>query len=289
MQKIDKRILWCAGILLGILCVLWLNFIPRGYQGLTGTIGYTFCHQDPSRSPEAFGHNLALCYRCMGLFSGIFIAFVWQLKGNRAAKFESRGTIIFLAVSLSFYVFDGVNASFLMELLSLKRLYPDQAWIRMLSGLLLGNSVSLVVFPLFNRVFFREVSQQMPLAGLIRKIGVILSDGIAMLLIFYGSDWLKLAVNILAVFSAVFIVTVLYSILATLISRQANQFESIRDGWGVILLGALGAMIQIAAITWLRYAVTKVWGWPFTQTAALNLPAYSTMLPILRSAAFRNG
>ena len=166
---------------------IWLWFIPKGYFGITSTIGYTFCHQDPARSPHAFGHSLALCYRCMGLFSGILIGALWQIGQGKNARFTSKPILVFGGLTLLFYVFDGLNASFLPELLSLKPLYQDRAWIRMLSGLLLGNAVAMVVIPLFNRVFFVNYNETPPAEGIFRKFGIAVSDGL--ILFFFLMAW----------------------------------------------------------------------------------------------------
>lgn len=278
MSKLSKPVIAAIAIVLVTLFGIWLRFVPKGYFGITSAVGYTFCHQDPARSPQAFGHTLALCYRCMGLFSGIFIGALWQLGERRHAKFNSVPILIFAFVALFFYAFDGLNASFLPKLLSLEPLYQDRPWIRMLSGLLLGNAVALLVIPLFNRVFYQDFIHAAPIQGMLRKTGIAVSDAMILAVFLKEVDMVMILVSTAAILTSIGIVTLLYSILSTVILKQNNRFNKVREGWQVFLLGGLVAMVQIVGITWLRYAVTGTWGWPFTGTEVPDLPFDSIAL-----------
>jgi uncharacterized membrane protein len=271
MNKLSNPVFVPIGIVLITLFAVWLWFVPKGYFGITSAVGYTFCHQDPARSPHAFGHTLALCYRCMGLFTGIFIGALWQLGERRHARFNSASILTFAIPALYFYAFDGLNASFLPKLLSVEPLYQDQPWIRMLSGLLLGNAVALLVIPLFNRVFYQDFVHDAPVQGILRKTGIAVFDALLLFVFQRGMDVGMVLANTAAILTAIGIVTLLYSILSTVILKQNNQFHTLREGWQVFLLGGLITMMQIGGITWLRYAVTGTWGWPFTGTGAPDL------------------
>lgn len=278
MSKLSKPVIVAIAVVLVMLCGVWLWFVPKGYFGITSAVGYTFCHQDPARSPHAFGHTLALCYRCMGLFSGIFIGTLWQLGERRHAKFNSVPILIFAFLALFFYAFDGLNASFLPKLLSLEPLYQDQPRIRMLSGLLLGNAVALLVIPLFNRVFYRDFIHAAPIQGILRKTGIALSDAVILAVFLKEAEMVMILVSTAAIFTSIGIVTLLYSVLLLVILKQNNRFHKIREGWQVFLLGGLVALVQIGGITWLRYIVTGTWGWPFTGTGVPDLPFDSIAL-----------
>ena len=271
MNKHNKPVFVPVGIVLVALFAIWLWFVPKGYFGITSAVGYTFCHQDPARSPHAFGHTLALCYRCMGLFTGIFIGALWQLGERRHARFNSAPFLTFAFPALFFYAFDGLNASFLPKLLSVEPLYQDQPWIRMLSGLLLGNAVALLVIPLFNRVFYQDFVHDAPVQGILRKTGIAVFDALLLFVFLREMDVGMVLVNTVAILTAIGIVTLLYSIFSTVILKHNNLFHTLREGWQVFLLGGLITMMQIGGITWLRYAVTGTWGWPFTGIGAPDL------------------
>lgn len=278
MSKLSRPVIVTIAIVLVMLFGIWLWFVPKGYFGITSAVGYTFCHQDPARSPHAFGHTLALCYRCMGLFSGIFIGALWQLGERRHAKFNSVPILIFAFLALFFYAFDGLNASFMPKLFSLEPLYQDRPWIRMLSGLLLGNAVALLVIPLFNRVFYQNFIPVSPVQGILRKAGIAVSDMLVLAVFLYEADMAMILINTAGIFTAIGIITVLYSILLLVILKRNNRFYKIREGWRVFLLGGLAAMVQIGGVTWLRYVVTGAWGWPFTGTGVPDLPFDSIAL-----------
>jgi len=251
------------GVLFSLVLV-WLIVFDFSYERLTNSIGYAFCHQNPARSPFIGAFQFSLCFRCVGLFSGLLFGIIWQLPTRFSSKVFSKKRLCFIAICLLFYIGDSLNASFIPGLLGLSPLYPDHEMIRFSSGYLMGMSVSMLILPLFNHLFYIEVVDKSSSMRIIIRIAGILFTGILIVItLISGNEILNHALNLLTVLSAGMFPTLLYTILILAIGNHANQFETLVQGKNIWLTGLTLSFIQIGLIISLRFAVTKSWGWPF--------------------------
>lgn len=251
-------------VLLVFLTVIWIQTVGISHGSLTQSIGYAFCHQNPERSPFAGTMQFAFCFRCTGLFSGIFFALLWQIPFRKSGKIFSKPIIIFLILSLFFYFIDSFNASFLPDLLGIQPFYEDQEWIRFISGLLLGTALSIMVYSIFARLFYKQPSEH--LNTLQRKWqigGLVLTDVLATWILF--SDWTfgKQILNILCVISSVLFPVLLYSIIVLIVTKNEEKFEKLLQGKNILLSGLLCTYLQIGGLMFFRFRLTGSWGWPF--------------------------
>ncbi len=92
-----------AGALCGLLLVGALSpaFLPIGWRMLPMTVFHAFCHQLSDRSPHVDGVQLAVCWRCLGIYAGLVIgALLLPLVGrgdvwiNRNAKWLLLGALV---------------------------------------------------------------------------------------------------------------------------------------------------------------------------------------------------
>lgn len=67
------RALFVLPALLILVGALFAQWTP-GVAHLIHDLFEPLCHQDPARSPELFGHTIAVCWRCAGIHTGVAIA-----------------------------------------------------------------------------------------------------------------------------------------------------------------------------------------------------------------------
>ena len=251
-------------IILIFLTAIWIQTVGISLTGLTQSIGYTFCHQNPERSPFAGTMQFAFCFRCTGLFSGILFALLWQIPFRKSGKIFSKPIIIFLILSILFYFFDSFNASFLSDLLGIQPFYEDQEWIRFISGYLLGSALSILVFSIFARLFYKQPSEYLSTFQRRWQIGgMVLTSVLGTWVLF--SDWTfgKQILNILCVISSVIFPMLLYSIIILIVTKNEEKFEKLLQGKNILLSGLLCTYLQIGGLMFSRFRLTGSWGWPF--------------------------
>jgi uncharacterized membrane protein len=110
------------------------------------------CHQLPERTLTINGHLLPLCARCTGIYSGFIIGIIYQVVVLRKInQLPSPRIVSILSATIIFLFIDGVGEKMHLWNLSNK--------IRLVIGLLCGNSISLILLPLFNHFFTKQLQQ----------------------------------------------------------------------------------------------------------------------------------
>lgn len=111
--------------------IFWAPYLrshSSPWQGLIYAIFTPVCHQIPSRSFYFFGQPLAVCARCLGIYSGFFIGVALYpfLRGFRRAALPQ--TKIFILVSLSIVMDTLGNFARLWETLNEVRFATGLLW-----------------------------------------------------------------------------------------------------------------------------------------------------------------
>ncbi len=102
-----------------------------------------FCHQIPERSLQFNGEVFPVCFRCSGIYIGIFISYLSVIVSKRFNKISpNRKTgllLVFLTIPL---VIDGFGNYF--------KMWNSSGEIRMITGLLLGIFISITLISIPN-------------------------------------------------------------------------------------------------------------------------------------------
>ena len=106
-------------------------------------IFYFFCHQSAERSAH-FGANISpVCYRCAGIYSGIFSVYMSLLISKKFSPLPvSKKEIIFYSFLFLPLIIDGLGNKF--------ALWESFPLVRSISGLLAGIALASVLIPLSN-------------------------------------------------------------------------------------------------------------------------------------------
>lgn len=107
------------------------------------TLFSLLCHQLPERSPQWHEHVFALCWRCSGLYFGVFASYLWlALSGGLRRRMPSIACLIGAGVLMTPFVIDGWANTL--------GLWDSPGWLRAASGLGYGVVVPLLLVPLAN-------------------------------------------------------------------------------------------------------------------------------------------
>lgn len=182
-------------------------------------IGAAFCHQLAARSPE---FSFPFCYRCSGLFSGIFWGMAAAVLRPRTDKLLSRFSAAAIIVSLGLFLTDIVNTTEYIPV----RFYRESIPIRFLSSYPLGFFLSSLVADLYQYLFRINkdtVKGKMLITAAFLCAGCLISY----LLVFSGVRFLTLLTGYLIAAGSLAFLIVLYSILVKCISMLRGSSSTI--------------------------------------------------------------
>lgn len=200
-------------------------------------IGAAFCHQISSRSP---GYGFPFCYRCSGMFSGIFFGILsfYIFPENKKLLDKTRLTIF----TAAFFIFllDAVNSSSFIPI----SLYKESEIGRFLSAYPFGYSLSLIVIPVFLFIFDTEYIRPKP-GPFKRFLFFSLTGFLSWLFIFSNNRILSGLFRIPVCAGSLFLLCILWMILCKCAASltKKNRENKIYFSAGISL-----ALLQVTVI-----------------------------------------
>jgi uncharacterized membrane protein len=243
---------------LAALLIAWLTFAPEGLLGKADAVGYAVCHRIELRSFHLDGRPLPLCARCSGMYLGALAGGLYQLSRGRRGGLPARKLWpALIALGLAFAV-DGVN-SYLHFLPGFGGLYEPNNTLRLITGTGLGLLIPSVLLPAFHQTAWAEFDER-PALDSWRSLGILLLLGAGVVLLVLTEN--PLILYPLALLSAATVLAVLglcYGLLALLVVRGEGRARTWRDLWLPLAAGLFIALLQTAAIDWIRLSLTGTW------------------------------
>ncbi|WP_456471767.1 DUF2085 domain-containing protein [Methanocaldococcus sp.] len=102
------------------------------------------CHQLPERSFFIFNHKMAVCARCFGIYTGIFLALLIYPLVKRLDNFKTPNKI-YLILSLTPMAIDRIT-----QYIGLRESFNT---LRFLTGFLAGFVIVFYIIPLYFELF----------------------------------------------------------------------------------------------------------------------------------------
>lgn len=259
-MKAETRV--SLGLLGGLaLTLIWLQFTPPGLLGKSDAVGYAVCHRIPSHSFHLGERPLSLCARCSGQYLGFLLAVVYQLGfGNKRAAGLPGKIVKLLTLGLGLaYLGDGINSTLTVQPSTADlAVYPPNNTLRFLTGFGAGVGVGLFFLPFWNRVIWVKPSPFQALEHR-RWIGLggaaVLTGG----LFLTGNPLILYPLTLAAAGAVLLTLTWVYTAVWVIVLRRENQFRSWRELLGPGSLGWATALLQVAALDFLRYWLTGTW------------------------------
>jgi uncharacterized membrane protein len=239
------------------LTIWWLN-TPPGVLGKADAAGYAVCHRISARSFFIGERQTPLCARCSGMYLGALLGIAYLSSFGKRSGMPVLKISIVLGAFLIAFGLDGVN-SYMHFFPVSPRLYGPENWLRLLTGTGLGLGIAAILIPVVNQTLWRNSDPQpvlqswrqfLPLLGLAALIDLAILSGVWQLL--YPLAILS-AIGILAV------LTLVYTLVWVMVTRQENHFSGWRQLWMPLMAGFLTAMIQIGVLDAARYWFTGTW------------------------------
>jgi uncharacterized membrane protein len=260
----NPRRSWLPRLLLILLAIgvllVWLIYTPHGLLGKADAVGYAVCHQIDLRSFHLGDRALPLCARCTGMYLGSSMAFLFLVARGRvlAGQFPRRWILAVFCVLAAAFAIDGLN-SYMAFFPGAPHLYAPNNILRLLTGTGLGLGIGVMVVPGFNQAVWTRVDGSRSLESW--------ADLALLLLAALGVDLLVLTQNPLVLYplalvsslGVVLLLTIVYTMLALLLSGRENQVVHPRQLLIPALVGFVLAMLQIAGLDVVRYALTGTW------------------------------
>lgn len=134
MKKIRLIVFWLtlSGAIIWMTLILLAPYLRVRYPILSGLIYASFspvCHQIPSRCFYLFGFPLAVCSRCLGIYSGFFTGILAYpiIRGFSKSALPNTRTFLFLSTPI---VLDTIG--------NFWGLWSTSLWLRFFFGLSWG-------------------------------------------------------------------------------------------------------------------------------------------------------
>ena len=248
-------LLLAAGVLL-----VWLVYTPHGLLGKADAIGYAVCHRIDLRSFHLGDRTLPLCSRCTGMYLGSTLAFayLWLRGRGRAGGFPGRGLLVVLGVLGAAFAIDGVN-SYLAFFPAGPPLYAPNNTLRLLTGTGLGLAMGSLVLPGFNQAVWKTWRKEPSLASSL-DLGLLVLAALGVdLLVLTENPLVLYPLALISSLGVLFLLTCVYTMLVLLLTGRENHIEAWRQLIVPALAGFTLALLQIAALDVIRYALTGTW------------------------------
>lgn len=152
-ERLRKQALrvWLAGGMAMLLLPLSMAAAPALMSGgleSTSSVLYKIfsfmCHQDPDRSFHLSGHPLAVCARCFGVYSGLFVGFPVYAIFRRLHDIEPPSKL-WLALATIPIGLDWTLGFF--------GIWDNTHLSRFITGMILGTVCSIYLVPAFVEIF----------------------------------------------------------------------------------------------------------------------------------------
>jgi len=243
---------------LAALLIAWLSLTPPGLLGKADAVGYAVCHRIDLRSFHLDGRPLPLCARCSGMYLGALAGALYQLsKGRRGGLPARKLWLPLIGLALAFAV-DGVN-SYLHFIPGFSGLYEPNNTLRLITGTGLGLLIPSVLLPAFHQTAWAEFDERSALDSW-RSLGVLLLLGAGVVLLLLSENPLILyPLALLSAATVLAVLSVCYGLLAMLAVRGEGRARTWRDLWLPLAAGLFIALLQTAAVDWIRYQLTGTW------------------------------
>ncbi len=244
----------------GAIIGAWLYLTPGGLLGKADAIGYAVCHRIDLRSFHLGDRQLPLCSRCTGMYLGAVLGFAYAFVRGRGRSGAMPGWPILLvlgAFGLAFAI-DGTN-SYLSFFPALPHLYTPNNTLRLITGTLLGVSLSALVLPGFNQTAWKDWGREPVLRSFADLGMLLLLAGGLIAFVLTDNPLILYPLALISSLGVLGLLTTVYSMLFVIVTRRENRETSWR-GMGLALTAGLTlAMAQIALFDLARYGLTGTW------------------------------
>lgn len=230
----------------------------HSFLDILSLFGAGVCGQIPSHSFIIGGRLLPLCARCTGTYLGALLGLLGlaALRRWRASGLPPTGVLASLVSFIVLWGVDGLN-SFLSLFPNAPHLYgPHNLW-RLITGILQGLALSIIVYPVFSFLLWREANTRRVLRNW-RELGYLLIPAALLVWIVQTqASFLLYPVAALSILGVVAMLTLVNTMIVLIVTRRESKAESWRDVFLPLSLGLSATFLELSALGLLRFALTQ--------------------------------
>jgi uncharacterized membrane protein len=246
---------------------IWLINSPPGLLGKADSIGYAVCHRISERSLHIGDRQLPLCARCSGMYLGAMTGLIFQaITARKRQNFPPWSVGIPLILFVLAFAIDGSNSYLYLvksvvpgALANIPNLYIPNNFLRIFTGSGMGLGLAAILYPAFNQTAWVEAEEK-PALGWKGLLVLIAITVVIDLLALTESPIVLYPAAIISAGGVIVLLTMVYTIVWTMLTRQDNKFTRLSQMWLPLLAGMTIAILQILAIDLLRLWLTGTWG-----------------------------
>ncbi len=251
-----RRLILTVAILI---TAVWLLLTPGGLLGKADAVGYAVCHRIDLRSFHLGERTLPLCSRCTGMYLGsLFTLLAYMLFRGKAGLYPSRAMQIVLIGFGVVWALDGINST-LTLLPGAGPLYEPQNWLRMVTGMLIGVSLTTMIYPVFVQSAFFEWHKSAIIPSWRWFAGLLAFLALIVLGLLSQNPLILYPLALLSSLGVLALLTMAYSVLTLALFKLQNRISNLRQLWFPLLTGFMLSLVQVGAIDLLRYLLTGTW------------------------------
>jgi hypothetical protein len=188
----------------------------------------------------------------------LFTMMAFVVSRGKAGIYPAKPIQYLLFGFAGLWVLDGLNSLFSL-LPEAPHLYQPQNWLRLVTGTLIGVSLSTMIYPVFVQATWREWDETPVIPSWRWLLRLIAALAIVILGILSGNPLILYPLAILSSLGVLALLTMAYAVLALTLFRYQNRITNLRQLWLPLLAGMTLALVQVAVIDLLRYVITGTW------------------------------
>jgi uncharacterized membrane protein len=243
----------------GLLLLGWLLNTPAGLLGKADAVGYAVCHRIEARSFHLGDRALPLCARCTGMYLGAMLGLAYQaLLRPRHTGSPPWKVLLPLGLLAAAFVIDGLN-SYLHFFSNAPVLYEPSNAGRLLTGTGMGLVIAAALYPAFNGTVWRDSSSRPALDSLPALGGLLLLALILDALVWTENPLILYPLALVSAGGVLVLLSMVYAIIWLMVVRAENRFLHKRELLLPLTAGLGVAILQIAAIGFVRFWLTGTW------------------------------
>ena len=239
-------------------------------------VGAAVCHRRLSHSFSMAGRQLPLCQRCSGTFPGALTCLLVHyllLRRRRSLDFPAWQVLVVLCAFAALWGLDGVNSTtsdgqfyillqnFITRPEGIGILgYAPQPWLRLVSGALMGMSMSAILVPAFNQTMWADGEQKRALRPW-HDFALLIVIELAMAAVIYLAEprpepIFMVLISIYQIAGVLAMFVLLGAMLFTLALRKDATLLQWRDAWVPLVWGIVFALVVISVMDFVRLQIT---------------------------------
>ncbi len=226
-------------------------------------VGYAVCHRITERSFIVNQQQLPVCARDTGMFTGALVSLIVYalVLRTRASQFPGLPHALVLGVFFGTWAFDGFN-SYIMLITRQPLFYIPQNSLRLITGALMGVSLSAYVAALWNQALWQDATPERTVASWRDVLRLVLVAALVVAIVVWQPAFLYGPLALLSSLGVIVLLSIVNSLVVVIVAKRHGTLSRWSQLWPALVAGVVLTGAEIAGIALFRAAFTAGAGWP---------------------------